>query len=113
MQARIPKEVISKMEDDTNDEIPNGPSPAYTAGSSKRNRDWEKRAREKGGVVTYRGIPTEMQTEIKKISDDLDVPIGDVVRALLEHGLKEYHNWFLRLTPKAVNGRRKLFDDDG
>ncbi len=73
---------------------------------AKRNREWEKAH----AVVAYRGIPEELQAEIKRIAEkELGVPLGEVARAFLEHGLAAYRAGDLRLAAKPVTGRLTLF----
>ncbi len=73
---------------------------------AKRNREWEKAH----AVVAYRGIPDELQEEIRRIAEkELGVPMGEVARAFLEHGLAAYRAGELRLTAQPVTGRLSLF----
>jgi len=76
---------------------------------AKRDRSWEKQAAKAQGVVTYRGVPPELNKQIKAIADELGVPVGDVARAFLEHGLKAYRNGTLELTPEIATGRFALY----
>ncbi len=77
------------------------------ASKAKRNRQWERKHNQV--VATYRGIPPELQAQIKKIADDLDVPVGDVARAFLQHALEAYQAGQLRVKPQLKTGKRTLF----
>ena len=77
------------------------------ASEAKRSRDWEKTH----PVTAYRGIPAELQAEIKEIADDLGVPAGDVARAFLVHGLKAYRAGTLKLAPGRSAGKWTLFPE--
>ena len=76
---------------------------------SSRNRSWEKKQRQQVGVVTYRGIPKDLNETIKDVAAELGVPIGDVVRAFLEDALNNYKAGKLDLDPELVTGRYTLF----
>jgi len=74
---------------------------------AKRNRDWERRTNYL--VATYRGIPPELQREIKEVAAELGVPVGDVARAFLEHGLRAYRDGELTLERHLAVGRWTLY----
>jgi hypothetical protein len=59
--------------------------------------------------VTYRGIPPELNAELKALAEELHVPIGDVVRAFLEHGLAAHQRGELPLKPHLRIGKMTLF----
>ncbi len=63
---------------------------------AKRNREWEQRNK----VTGYRGIPSELNEDLKAIAVELSVSIGDVARAFLEHGLEAYKRGELALAPR-------------
>ena len=63
---------------------------------AKRNRDWERTQYR----VTYRGISPELHEALKAIAIELSVPVGDVARAFLEHGLEAYKSGDLVLAPR-------------
>jgi len=63
---------------------------------AKRNREWERTQHR----VTYRGIPPELNDTLKTIAAKMSVPVGDVVRAFLEHGLEAYECGELVLAPR-------------
>ncbi len=72
---------------------------------AKRNREWERAHT----VAAYRGIPDELQAEIKRLAEELGVPVGEVARAFLEYGLAAYHAGSLRLAALPATGRLTLF----
>jgi hypothetical protein len=76
---------------------------------SKRDRSWEKEKRQAGEVATYRGVPPALQEEIRGIADNLQVPIGEVARALLEQGLADYKAGNLHLERRLRTGKYTLF----
>lgn len=81
------------------------PVDIYTRASrAKRDRSWERRQRETVGVVTYRGIPSELNEALKDVADDLGVLVGDVARAFLEYALDAHERGELELEakPRAV-----------
>jgi hypothetical protein len=81
---------------------------------AKRDRNWEKQKRETVGVASYRGIPTELNSEIKEIAQRLRVRIGDVARAFLEYGLEAYSQDELKLEPEVgEDGKLTLFPPEG
>ena len=75
-----------------------------------RDRKWEAQQRDGGIVVTYRGIPRGVKDAIKAIADDRGVRVGDVARALLEHGIADYEAGTLRLEAH-VRPDRTLYPD--
>jgi hypothetical protein len=80
---------------------------------ARRDRSWEKKQREKVGLVAYRGIPASLNAQIKAVAGELGVPVGDVARAFLEYGLEAYRNGALELTPELATGRYTLFSREG
>ena len=72
---------------------------------AKRNRDWEREQNR----VTYRGIPEQLNEDLKALALELNVPIGDVVRAFLEFGLAAYREQRLTLDPQFAIGKKTLF----
>jgi len=91
----------------------NGPEPAAyippPASKARRNRDWEAKHRD---VVAYRGVPAELQAEIKAIAAALHVKVGEVARVFLEHGLAAYRRGEIALEPKLSAGRLSLYPED-
>ena len=76
---------------------------------AKRNREWERQAREKLGTVTYRGVPHELNEKLKEIARDLGVPVGEVARRFLEYSLEACKRGDLVLKPQAVADKYSLF----
>lgn len=79
------------------------------ARAPKRDRSYEQAQRARGVVVTYRGIPRALHDRLKEIAGGLGVPVGDVVRALLEHGLADYDAGALSLEPQEVVTKGRLY----
>lgn len=52
-------------------------------------------------ITTWRGFPPELKRELSALAseDGLNVPVGELITALLRFGLKEYQNGQLTLTP--------------
>jgi hypothetical protein len=98
---RDPFEKLKAGEGEPAAHIPPAPSRA------KRNREWEKA--HNGVVATYRGIPPALQVEIKALATELGVPVGDVARAFLQHGLQAYSDGKLRLNARLKTGKLTLF----
>ncbi len=67
--------------------------------TAERNRDWEREQRDRGIVATYRGIPSGLHEEVKKIASEMNVSVGDVARAFLEYALAAYEAGDLVLEP--------------
>ena len=51
-------------------------------------------------VTTWRGFPPELKGELSALASDagLNVPIGELINALLRHGLRSYETGLLKLT---------------
>ena len=75
-----------------------------------RDREWEAKQRDGGIVVTYRGIPRGAKDAIKAIADDMGVRVGDVARALLEHGIADYEAGTLNLEAHVRPDRTLYLD---
>lgn len=52
-------------------------------------------------ITTWRGFPPELKRELSALASDdgLNVPVGELITALLRFGLKEYQHKRLTLTP--------------
>lgn len=52
-------------------------------------------------ITTWRGFPPELKRELSALASDdgLNVPVGELITALLRFGLKEYQHQRLTLTP--------------
>ena len=57
-------------------------------------------------ITTWRGFPPELKKEIAALAseDGLNVPIGELITALLRFGLKAYDNGLLNLEPVQKAG---------
>jgi hypothetical protein len=51
-------------------------------------------------ITTWRGFPPELKGELSALASDagLNVPIGELINALLRHGLRSYETGLLKLT---------------
>jgi len=78
---------------------------------ARRNRSWEARQRKAGVAVTYRGIPPDLQKRLKRVAEEHSVPVGEVARRFLEHGLDAYEAGELVLRPVLVPGRLTLYPE--
>ncbi|MBC7251739.1 MAG: hypothetical protein H5T62_15865 [Anaerolineae bacterium] len=76
---------------------------------AKRNREWERRQREERGLVAYRGIPRELQEELKQIAQDLGVTVGEIARVFLEYALEKCKSGELVLGVKPVASKYTLY----
>lgn len=77
--------------------------------TAQRDRDWEKKQRKNGDVVTYRGVPKHLQHEIACIAAKHHVPVGEVARAFLEHALVAYEQDQLALNAHFGPGKLTLY----
>lgn len=89
---RIPEEPI--------DALARRPTPA-----PKRDRTWEAKQRRTAGVATYRGVPRDLQEEVKAVAAELGVTVGAVARLFLSYGLEAYKSG--ELTPDVVEVTKK------
>ncbi len=57
-------------------------------------------------ITTWRGFPPELKKELAALASDdgLNVPIGELITALLRFGLKAYDNGLLNLEPVQKAG---------
>lgn len=74
------------------------PSP----GSARFSSHLKKSKHHKGGwrvITTWRGFPPELKGELSALASDagLNVPIGELITALLRHGLQAYESGLLKL----------------
>ena len=76
---------------------------------AQRDRSWENAQRGKGIVVTYRGIPSELQARVKEIASEHGVPIGQLARRFLEYAVDAYENGDLELSPVEVVTKATLY----
>lgn len=68
-------------------------------GAPKRKREKEPERLWKQ-VVSYHGIPPEVQQQIKAIADQHTVPVGEVAAMLLKYGLEALSSGRLELTAR-------------
>ncbi len=66
-------------------------------------RKTRKKARAKG--VGFRGLPGELVMNVRKIADELSVPVWQVVRRLLEQGIEDYRSGNLEMPVVPVQSR--------
>ncbi len=103
--------VPSPAVDQGSDLVPEEPTEAipqalqHKPSRAKRNREWERQQMR----VTYRGIPTTLHERLKELAVELSVPVGDIVRAFLEHGLDAYEQGDLTLQPHLRIGKMTLY----
>ncbi len=66
-------------------------------------------------VHSYRGIPEQLDQQVKAIAQELKVPVGEVVRVLLEYALSAYAMGELLLNPQPrivhTERNKTLFPD--
>jgi hypothetical protein len=72
----------------------------------QRDRAWERRHQNKKAV--YRGVDPKAALRVREIADDLNVPTGEVARALLEYGLDAYSHGEMDLTPRPNPARLRM-----
>ncbi|MBT3313039.1 MAG: hypothetical protein HN390_00355 [Anaerolineae bacterium] len=72
----------------------------------QRKRDWE-RAHQNEKVV-YRGVDPQAALQVRQLAEELNVPVGEVARALLEHGLIAYSRGDLNLAPRLNPERLRM-----
>ena len=83
---------------------------AHKPSHAKRSREWEK---EKNPVtVTYRGIPPELNSQVRQLAETLGVPTGEIVRAFIERGLQAYEQGDLMLQPRLRTGKMTLYPEE-
>ena len=77
---------------------PSSDSPRFSEHVKKSAR--RKHARTGWRVITtWRGFPPELKRELSALASDagLNVPIGELINALLRHGLRSYETGLLKL----------------
>lgn len=72
----------------------------------QRDRSWERRHQNKKAV--YRGVDPKAALRVREIADELNVPTGEVARALLEYGLDAYSHGDMDLTPHPNPARLRM-----
>jgi hypothetical protein len=76
------------------------------AGPRRRNRQWERR--HQGSKVVYRGVDPKLALKVKEIAGELNVPEGEVARAVIEFALREYQEGGLDLVPRPNPSRMRM-----
>lgn len=98
---------------DQNREVdsPSSPIDLIPVASRRRKpaRKWEQAHRAE--TVTYRGVPADCQLWIEEISNSIQVPRDEVVRACLEFGLASMESAEVRLVAFPRAQRMTLFPD--
>jgi hypothetical protein len=70
-----------------------------------RSRKWER----KHPTVSFRHWPPGISRRINRIAKELQVPVSEVARLLMEHGLDAYDAGELKARPGIVSHRLSLF----
>jgi hypothetical protein len=72
-------------------------------------------AQQQSKVRSYRGIPEAVDAQVKTIAKEMKVPMGEVMRVLLEYALTAYEagEMLLNPQPRIVRSERNktLFPD--
>ena len=76
------------------------------AAPRERDRSWERKHQDKKAV--YRGVDPKAALRVREIAGDLNVPTGEVARALLEYGLDAYSHGEMDLTPRPNPARLRM-----
>ena len=75
--------------------------PASTAARMVRSgREPNEDAQQQTKVRSYRGIPESVDAQIKGIAKEMKVPMGEVMRVLLEYALAAYEAGEMLLNPQ-------------
>ncbi|MBT4456959.1 MAG: hypothetical protein HOC56_01650 [Anaerolineae bacterium] len=72
----------------------------------QRGRVWERK--HQGEKVVYRGVDPNAALRVRQIADELQVPTGEVARALLDYGLAAYSRGGLNLSPRPNPARLRM-----
>jgi len=72
-----------------------------------RKKKQTKQAKRVYPSVSYR-LPEKVHDDICGLAMDLDVPLGEVVSFLLQHGLDAYRNGKLSLQPQPLTVKMTL-----
>ena len=71
-----------------------------------RNRQWEREHQNQ--KVTYRGVEPKLALKVQSIAGELQVPEGEVARAVIEHALRAYERGDLDLYPRPDPNRMRM-----
>jgi hypothetical protein len=81
----------------------------YTNSFQRRNRQWDKD--HQSHKVIYRGVDPKLAFQVKTIAKKLQVPAGEIARAVLKYALQRYEQGELELSPRlALNGVRNTLN---
>ena len=72
----------------------------------KRNRQWEKEHQSHKAV--YRGVDPKLSLRVKSVAEELQVPTGEVARAVIEFALRAYEQGDLDLHPRLNPDRLRM-----
>ena len=73
-----------------------------------RQRNDSYREKKMRPAVSYR-FPKSLHDELCGLAMELDVPVGQVVSFLLQHGLEAYRSGKLSFNPEPLSAKRTLF----
>ncbi|HPH97163.1 MAG TPA: hypothetical protein PKW33_11190 [Anaerolineaceae bacterium] len=73
----------------------------------KRSRSWDEQNR----ATAFRGIPPEVQAQVKAVAKTLDVTVSEVARAFLEFSLESLRRGDLRLSSSFSQGKMMLYSN--
>lgn len=71
----------------------------------KRSRRWDEHNR----ATAFRGIPPDVQSQVKAVAKALDVTVSEVARAFLEFSLECLRRGDLRLSSSFSQGKMMLY----
>lgn len=77
--------------------------------AGRRDRTWEQEQRQAGRVVTYRGIPAELQECIRNMAAEIGVPVGEIARLALERLIDDYEHGRVKPEAHVVHARRSIY----
>jgi hypothetical protein len=90
------------------------PSNAKTIVQSKPRKGQKRKKANKPRwttVVTFRGIPDNLQEAVRQIAEDRDIPVGEVAAYLIESGIRAFRSGELVLLPVPKPGANTLFGE--
>lgn len=92
----LPKGVRMTLFADTGQ---NGNAPKRASGRTRKGKNKDRHEDGWHSVVSYRGIPVEVQDAVRQVAEDRFVPVGEVAVIFIQFGLKAYQLGELRLQP--------------
>ena len=86
------------------------PADAHPAPTAKRRRTWERRQRRNPETmqVTYRGIPRELNEQLKAVATAERVTVSEIARLFLEYALDAHQAGELTVETKAAAVKRTV-----